>query len=69
MTMTMVQVLLMRRDYREEERNVFKPAEWRWSVPQVPSSSSSSSLSYSSSSPLSYSSSSSACLVDVDRPP
>ena len=67
MTMTMVQVLLMRRDYSEEERNVFKPAEWRWSVPQVPSSSSS--LSYSSSSPLSYSSSSSACLVDVDRPP
>ena len=28
-------VLLLRRDYREDERNVFKPAEWRWSVPQV----------------------------------
>ena len=28
-------VLLMRRDYQEEERNVFKPAEWRWSIPQV----------------------------------
>ena len=28
-------VLLYRRDYDEQERNVFKPAEWRWSVPQV----------------------------------
>merc|ERR1719430_1413633 len=28
-------VMLMRRDYREDERNVFKPAEWRWSIPQV----------------------------------
>lgn len=28
-------VLLLRRDYQEEERNVFKPAEWRWSLPQV----------------------------------
>ena len=28
-------VLLLRRDYEEQERNVFKPAEWRWSVPQV----------------------------------
>ena len=28
-------VLLMRRDYEEEQRNVFKPAEWRWSLPQV----------------------------------
>jgi len=28
-------VLLMRRDYQEEERNIFKPAEWRWSIPQV----------------------------------
>ena len=28
-------VLLYRRDYEEQERNVFKPAEWRWSVPQV----------------------------------
>ena len=29
------QVLLLRRDYEEEERNVFKPAEWRWTIPQV----------------------------------
>lgn len=28
-------VMLLRRDYREDERNVFKPAEWRWSIPQV----------------------------------
>ena len=28
-------VLLHRRDYREDERNVFRPAEWRWAVPQV----------------------------------
>ena len=28
-------VLLVRREYHEEERNVFKPAEWRWSLPQV----------------------------------
>ena len=28
-------VFLYRRSYREDERNVFKPAEWRWSVPQV----------------------------------
>ena len=28
-------VLLLRRHYQEEERNVFKPAEWRWSLPQV----------------------------------
>jgi len=28
-------VLLLRRDYEEEERNVFKPAEWRWTIPQV----------------------------------
>jgi len=28
-------VLLLRRDYKEDERNVFKPAEWRWSIPQV----------------------------------
>lgn len=28
-------VLLYRRDHTEQERNVFKPAEWRWSVPQV----------------------------------
>ena len=29
-------MLLLRRDYEEEERNVFKPAEWRWTIPQVP---------------------------------
>jgi hypothetical protein len=28
-------VLLLRRDYKEDERNVFKPAEWRWAIPQV----------------------------------
>ena len=28
-------VLLFRREYVEAERNVFKPAEWRWSLPQV----------------------------------
>jgi len=28
-------ILLMRRDYQEEERNIFKPAEWRWNIPQV----------------------------------
>ena len=28
-------VFLNRRHYQEEERNVFKPAEWRWSLPQV----------------------------------
>ena len=28
-------MLLLRRDYEEEERNVFKPAEWRWTIPQV----------------------------------
>lgn len=28
-------VLLFRREYQEEERNVFKPAEWRFSIPQV----------------------------------
>ena len=28
-------VLLFRREYREDQRNVFKPAEWRWSLPQV----------------------------------
>ena len=28
-------VLLLRRAYQEEERNVFRPAEWRWSIPQV----------------------------------
>ena len=28
-------VFLNRRHYDEEERNVFKPAEWRWSLPQV----------------------------------
>ena len=28
-------VLLLRRDYQEDQRNVFKPAEWRWSIPQV----------------------------------
>jgi len=28
-------VLLVRRPYQEEERNVFRPAEWRWSLPQV----------------------------------
>ena len=28
-------VLLTRREYVEEERNVFKPAEWRWTLPQV----------------------------------
>jgi hypothetical protein len=31
----LLQVLLQRIDYQEEERNVFKPAEWRWSIPQV----------------------------------
>ena len=28
-------VLLSRREYVEEERNTFKPAEWRWTLPQV----------------------------------
>ena len=28
-------VVLLRREYVEEERNVFKPAEWRWSLPQT----------------------------------
>ena len=28
-------VLLLRRGYEETERNVFKPAEWRWTLPQV----------------------------------
>ena len=28
-------VFLYRRSYDENQRNVFKPAEWRWSVPQV----------------------------------
>ena len=28
-------VLLLRRDYQEDQRNVFKPAEWRWTIPQV----------------------------------
>lgn len=28
-------VLLLRREYVEGEENVFKPAEWRWKLPQV----------------------------------
>jgi len=28
-------VVLFRREYVEEERNVFKPAEWRWALPQT----------------------------------
>ena len=28
-------VMLLRREYQEGEENVFKPAEWRWRMPQV----------------------------------
>jgi len=28
-------VLLLRREFREGEENIFRPAEWRWKMPQV----------------------------------
>ena len=28
-------VLLLRREYQQGEENVFRPAEWRWKLPQV----------------------------------
>lgn len=28
-------ILLLRRDFMEEDLNTFRPAEWRWKMPQV----------------------------------
>lgn len=28
-------ILLLRRDFSEGDLNIFRPAEWRWKIPQV----------------------------------
>lgn len=28
-------ILLLRRDFTEGDLNIFRPAEWRWKIPQV----------------------------------
>jgi len=29
-------ILLLRRDFSQGDLNIFRPAEWRWKIPQVP---------------------------------
>lgn len=28
-------ILLLRRDFSQGDLNIFRPAEWRWKIPQV----------------------------------